>query len=256
MRGLLSVMTYNICDGGDGRLALIRQVIADARVDVILVNEADNEAMTAELANDLGMNLIWARGSGQKHIGFLSRLPIVRWEIYNRRPITQAMLVVEIETTTGERVDIYGAHLLPYFMLLPYELARWRAVSAMLGVIQPHAHVPHLVMGDFNAVAAGEPVDLTIFPRKIRRLMLLQANRMAHLTLRPLLRAGYTDAYRVLNPERPGRTWVPNHLSARLDYIFADEQLSERLRECEVYATPPADRASDHYPLVARFALQ
>jgi endonuclease/exonuclease/phosphatase family metal-dependent hydrolase len=46
---------------------------------------------------------------------------------------------------------------------------------------------------------------------------------------------------------------MPQALSARLDYIFADAVMAQRLQYCEVVTTSPAERASDHFPLVADF---
>src|SRR5664279_1232821 len=83
MTNSLSVMTYNICDGGKERFDLIREVIATAAPQVVLVNEADDEATVEKLAHALDMQYVWARGSGTKHIAFLSKLPIVEWKIYN-----------------------------------------------------------------------------------------------------------------------------------------------------------------------------
>lgn len=245
-------MTYNICDGGQERFELIREVIASAAPQLALLNEADDKATIEKLAHDLGMECIWARGSGTKHIALLSRLPIVRWQIYNRRPITQALLEAEIEIGERAPLKVYGVHLLPYFMFLPYELARWRTVTAILSVTKQAAG-PHLLMGDFNAVAPGDSADLTIFPQHTRRRMLWQANRMLHVALRQIQQAGYTDCFRSLHPNERGWTWMPNLPSARLDYVYADAGMAARLRSCEMVTTEAAERASDHFPLLATF---
>ncbi len=223
--------------------------------DVVLLNEADHPATLDQLARELGMQSIWAHGSGTKHIALLSRLPILNWRIYNRRPITQALLEAELQIGK-QTVRIYGVHLLPYFMLLQYELARWRTVSAILQVIKRNRSTPHLVMGDFNAVLRGERADLSIFPPRIHRRLRLQFNHTFHFALTPLVRARYTDAFRALHPNESGMTWMTTHASARLDYIFADPSFAARLRFCECVTAAPAVRASDHFPLVARFDLQ
>jgi exodeoxyribonuclease III len=252
MPNSLSVMTYNICDGGQERLELIRQVIASVAPQLVLLNEADDKATIEKLANGLGMECIWARGSGTKHIALLSHLPIVRWQVYNRRPITQALLEAEIEIGESPPLRVYGVHLLPYFMFLPYELSRWRSVSAILKVTKRVAG-PQLLMGDFNAVAPGDSADLSIFPRHTRNRMLLQANRMLHVALRPIQQAGYTDCFRSLHRKERGWTWMPQIPSARLDYIYADAEMAARLRRCEMVISDVAKQASDHFPLLAQF---
>lgn len=253
MSKALSVMTYNICDGGQKRLPLIQNVIASAAPDLVLLNEADDEPGIRQIARDLDVSYVWARGSGSKHIAFLSRLPIVEWHVYNRRPITQALLEVVLEQRAGVRLRIYGVHLLPYFMFLPYELARWRSISAILRVVRMHVQEPHLILGDFNALAPGDSADLTIFRPRIHQLMRLQANQVARLALRSLARSGYTDAFRALHPDERGWTWMPKPASARLDYIFADAYMRQRLCACEMVTHPPAEAASDHFPLLAQF---
>ena len=45
--------------------------------------------------------------------------------------------------------------------------------------------------------------------------------------------------------------WAP---SARLDYIFADPRMAQRLHACDVLTAAPAGQASDHFPLLAEFA--
>jgi len=141
---------------------------------------------------------------------------------------------------------------LPYFMFLPYELARRRSVSAILKVTKQAAS-PHLLLGDFNAVASGDSADLSIFPQRTRTRMLFQANQMLHLALRPIQQAGYTDCFRSLHPKERGWTWMPKLPSARLDYIFADPQMAARLRSCEMVTSDAAEQSSDHFPLLAQF---
>ena len=255
-------MTYNIQDGGGERSDLIARVIELADPDVALLNEADNPAVVEWLASRLGYRHLWSEGSGDKHIALLSRVPIRGWHGYNRRPITQALLAVTLETTAdggrrtaeaGSAVTLYGVHLMPYFMLLPYEWARWRTVRAVLRLIQREPPHPHLVLGDFNAARSGEPADTALFPPARQRQLRMQFGWQPRFALGPLLRAGYVDCYRSLNGQDAGWTWMPSNPSARLDYIFADPSMAQRLRACDIWRAPPAERASDHYPLVAEF---
>jgi exodeoxyribonuclease-3 len=256
----MRVMTYNIWDGGGERVPLIAQVIAGANPDVLLLNEADDEAVIAELAQTLSYQHLWARGSGDKHIALLTRLPIVEWRIYNYRPFTQAILAATLavespqEHAAAYRLQLFGIHLLPYFMLLPYEVARWRTVRALLQLSAREATGPHLLFGDFNSASAGEHVDTRVFSKKIQAQLRLQANLQPHIALASIRRAGYTDCFRHTHPHEAGQTWMPWAPSARLDYIFADPGMAQRLRGCDVLTAAPAERASDHFPLLAEFA--
>jgi exonuclease III len=283
-------MTYNIEDGGAERASLIAEVIACANPDVVLLNEADDEHVVAALAQQLHYESIWARGSGDKHIALLTRLPIVAWRSYNRRPFTQAILYAKLQVTTANNaelsvtseqlavnseqssvpnlqsptsnyqlpithIQLFGVHLLPYFMLLPYEFARWRTVRALLQLVTREAHEPQLIFGDFNTVRRGERADTTIFPQRVQRRLWLQGRWVPRFALGQITRAGYTDCFRQLHPHDAGLTWMPQAPSARLDYIFADPMLAQRLERCEIITTPPTERASDHFPLAADFNM-
>jgi exodeoxyribonuclease III len=256
----LRLMTWNIWDGGGERVPLIAEVVAAVNPDVLLLNEADDEAVVADLADRLSYRHLWARGSGDKHIALLTRLPVVDWRVYNRRPLTQAILsaTLSVQSTdqpsTSSEVQLFGVHLLPYFMLLPYEFARWRTVRALLRLTAREAKAPHLLFGDFNAAFAGERADTRVFSKSRQAQLWLQGSFLPPFALGQTLRAGYTDCFRHLHPDDPGLTWMPWALSARLDYIFADARMAQRLRACEVVTAAPAGRASDHFPLLAEFA--
>jgi exodeoxyribonuclease-3 len=255
----MRVMTYNIWNGGGERVALIAQVIASANPDVLLLNEADDEGVVAELARMLEYKHLWARGSGDKHIALLTRLPIVEWHIYNQRPFTQAILSATLALgaprglAPGPVFQLFGVHLLPYFMLLPYEVARWRTLRALLQLSARDATGPHILLGDFNSACAGELADTRAFPAKIRAGLRLQANLQPRFALSTVQRAGYTDCFRHAHPHEAGQTWMTWAPSARLDYIFADTRMAQQLRGCDVLTAVPAERASDHFPLLAEF---
>ena len=79
-------------------------------------------------------------------------------------------------------------------------------------------------------------------------------------TVTRMLEAGYTDCFRRLHPRAAGytcATWMP---AARIDYVFAEPRMAQRLRRCEVVGSRrwpdrEASIASDHHPLVAEFSV-
>ncbi|MBI3763555.1 MAG: endonuclease/exonuclease/phosphatase family protein [Chloroflexi bacterium] len=270
-------MTYNLCFGGADRFDAIHTVIAHAAPDAVALTEADDPRIVADLAARLGMEHVWARGSGDRHIALLSRFPIKSWRIYNRPPLTQAILetkleISNLESSTPHRqslISLYSVHLLPY-LLLPFEIRRAQALNALLKIIQRDCLGPHLILGDLNAIAPGDRVLQHKNPARMRRVMALQANIIFHLAIPRLLRAGYVDCYRACHPhplpplplgEGPGVrddgfTWHTGNRTTRYDYIFADPFLASRLRDCRVVDDIPAvETASDHYPIVAAFDL-
>jgi len=71
---------------------------------------------------------------------------------------------------------------------------------------------------------------------------------------------GYVDVFRRLHPRALGytcATWLP---AARIDYVFATEELASRAVSSAVvggrtWPDRDAQVASDHFPLVADFAM-
>src|SRR5690606_30716977 len=143
---MLRVLTYNLEFGGRKQLPAITTVLQQVNAAVIGLTEADDEAVVQTLAERLQMYHLWARGSGDRHIALLSKYPIGDWHIYNRPPLTQAVLQAQIDAPGGV-FTVFNIHFLPY-LLLPYELHRWRAVGALLRLIQQNPPGPHLILGD------------------------------------------------------------------------------------------------------------
>lgn len=249
---ILRVLTYNLYFGGADRLEEIYTVLAHVGADVVALTEADDPQVVATLAERLGLEHIWAEGSGDRHIATLSRFPVLEWQIYRRPPLTQAVLETKLAAPEGP-ITIYNAHFLPT-LLLPFEVRRWQAVGKLLGVIQSRRPGPHLILGDLNAIAAGDRVLQHNNPARMRRLMALQLNLIFRLAVPRLLRAGYVDCFRHLHPDDDGFTWMPGNLTTRYDYILADNLMAARLQSCQVIDDIPAVcTASDHLPLLAEF---
>ena len=248
----LRLLTYNIYLGGTGRLEAIYEVIAHAQADIITLNEADDPVLVAALAERSAMHHVWAEGSGRRHIATLSRFPIIEWRIYKTRPLTQAALETRLEAP-GQPFTLYNVHLLPY-PLLPLEIRRWQALGKLLAIIRQRQPGPHLIAGDFNAIAPGDPVLPRHDPAWAYRLMFLQGRRIFRLALTRLPQAGYTDCFRSLNPQTAGFTWTTDQLTSRNDYIWADAYWAARLHACWVVDDLAAVyKASDHLPVLAEF---
>jgi len=250
----LRVVTYNIYLGGTGRGQPIYDVLSHTGADVIALTEADDPDLIAALAKRLNMHHIWARGSGDRHIATLSRFPVITWQLYNTPPLTQAALETTLDFP-GSPLTLYSVHLLPY-LLLPFEIRRRQAVSRLLQIISAKQSGPHLIVGDFNAIAPGDRVLQRKNPPRMRRIMTLQLGFIFRLAIPRLLNAGYTDCYRYLHPHADGFTWYPGNPTTRYDYIFASPLLVPKLKSCYVIDDIEAVKlASDHMPLVANFEV-
>jgi len=256
----LRVLTYNIQFGPRKQLDKLHTVLAACAADVIALNEADDEAVVAELADRLDMHHVWARGSGARHVATLSRFPILKWQIYNRKPLTQAALatVLDFHPTSAGPVTVYNVHLRPD----PYwhfELLRWLAVGKLLQVIRQQTPGSHLLVGDLNTYAPGDPVQADVILRHIeqgRWILQLQRYRFLRIAFARLLKAGYRDCFRHLHPTEPGFTFTrKGELVARMDYILADKMFAAALQSCRVVDdVAGVHLASDHYPVLAEFA--
>ncbi len=251
-------MAYNLYFGGADRVEEIYTVLAHCQADVIGLTEADDEGVIKVLAKRLGYQHVWARGSGDRHIATLSRFPILEWNIYNRPPLTQAVLETKLDTANPSGpVSFYNVHFLPY-LLLPFEVRRWQAVGKLLEVIRARKPGRHIILGDLNAIAPGDRVLQHKNPPRMKRVMWLQLRLIFRLALRRLLAAGYVDCYRALHPQADGFTWMPGNPTTRYDYILADQALATALYACRVVdeaEVQAVSAASDHFPVLAEFAL-
>lgn len=249
---MFRVATYNVGGGLFTHLPRFIQIVGYLRPDILALNEADDERMVKELAAHFGLHTVWARGSGNHHLATLSRYPIESWQSHTQKPLTQAALMTRLLTPAGP-LTIYNLHLLPY-LLLPFELRRWQAVGRLLQIINQSRPEPHLILGDLNAIAPGDRVLHWHNPPRMKRVMALQLFVVVKLALPRLLRAGYCDCYRHLNPAQDGFTFLTGNPTTRYDYILADGAMSGRLQSCQVMADHPTIlEVSDHYPLLATF---
>ncbi|MFZ0547021.1 MAG: endonuclease/exonuclease/phosphatase family protein [Candidatus Promineifilaceae bacterium] len=249
----MRIIAYNLWFGGRDRQDAIHDVLAHCNADFIGLTEADDPQVIAALAQKLNMTHVWARGSGDRHIAALSRFPIRDWHIYNKPPLTQAVLEVTLDIDPP--LTIYVVHLLPY-LLLPFEVRRWQAVGKLLQIIKEKGIGRHILLGDFNCIAPNDRVLQDKNPEKMRRLMRWQFGHIFRFAMPRLLKAGYTDCFRHLHPNDDGFTWWTINPTTRYDYILATADLLPALQSCRVIDDHPAvPEASDHFPLSAEFNL-
>ena len=250
--GELRVLTYNILDGGvdrDGtsRLELISELVGDLDPDVVALQEAndferDGQRRRFEFERATGMRSFLGRSVSGYHGALLVKpgFRVVTWQSETsetNRSFNEMTLV----TPGGARLGVVGVHLHPFS---PDARLFW-ALHAMPGP-------PAIVLGDFNTPRADDPgVDAAV-SRIGPRLLARSGNIGTEIddrAPRAMERAGFVDLYRRAHPGEPGVTM--QRLGVRLDYIFATEDLADRLGDCQVYGSTRAEAASDHLPLFA-----
>jgi endonuclease/exonuclease/phosphatase family metal-dependent hydrolase len=188
----MRVATYNILLGGERRRELVRNVLKRLDADVVALQEVREVDRIGELARDLGMEMLVGTPSDPDsvmHTAILSRLPIRTWR--NRRHhgrMLRSHLHCEVETGGGELpvVGIHCLHLAARFgERNKGEARRIRELGAVLTDLAHDAPLPHMLIGDFNALAPGDDILATEFFRRmndLRRAGLLVAGSNGTLT--------------------------------------------------------------------------
>jgi exodeoxyribonuclease-3 len=241
----LRVLSYNICRGGSGKEEDLSTVIAAARPDIVVFQEATVPAVVERLAQRTGMAQ-WAATRGES-LGFMSREPVRHHAWHHPRFSRHAFL--EIEPGAGS-MRIFGVHLSALYSAWT-ERHRVIELRALLAAIAQHQHGFHVLTGDFNTLAPGDLLDFRKLPHRLRALVWLSGGRIRWRTIQIILDAGYRDAYRGLHGAEVGYTfptWAPH---VRLDYMFVPSGFAGRVSSCEIVTHPAAPAASDHFPLLA-----
>jgi exodeoxyribonuclease-3 len=264
----MRVMTYNIKTGGyDGsrgtRLEDIAAVIDSALPDVVALQELRSDS-GPWLADRLGMRMVRARSSWGQPVAVLVSPD---WTVLSAGSIARsfhhAAARVELATLGGP-LTIISAHLHPHWGWRRLHEARW-LVNAV-----GHTRLA-LIMGDLNTLDpwTDHRDRLAALPPKYRVRHLRprtpgrapterDINGVARIDTRAVAAldaAGLIDVFHASGTGRaetaPTRLGGAEFSDMRLDYLFATPALAAHVRECHVLVSATADRASDHYPLLA-----
>lgn len=247
---IVKLLSYNIRFGGRKREALLAEVIRAVGPDLVVFQEAIDPMVIGRLAAATEM-MHWA-ARREHSIGYISRLPVSHHEWHYPAEAKHSFLEIVLE---GSESRIFGLHLSAMFSKWA-ERKRAREIRALLKSIERHQQGFHVLVGDFNTLAAGEVLDVRRMPAWIRGLVWLSGRDIQRETIKIMSDAAYVDGYRALHPADKGYSfpvWDP-HL--RLDYVFLPQTAVHRLTKCEVINNLPAARnASDHFPLLAHLEL-
>jgi len=241
----LRLLSYNIRHGGTGREEPMASVIRAARPDVVVFQEATRPPVIEQLARLTGM-VHWQSRRGQS-LAFMSREPIEHAAWHQPRVSRHAFLEI---VPSGAPWRIFGVHLSAVHAAWT-ERRRWYELRALLVAIQQHQVGPHALVGDFNTVAPGDLFDLRKLPARLRALVWLSGGGIRWRTIQTVLDAGYTDAFRHLQPDLVGYTFPTWDPHVRLDYLFVPQAFAGRVGCCQVVTSEQVRAASDHHPLLA-----
>jgi endonuclease/exonuclease/phosphatase family metal-dependent hydrolase len=149
----------------------------------------------------------------------------------------------------GQRVRVFGVHLSAIHAAWT-ERRRVREVGALLAAIDQWRDGPHVLVGDFNTLPAGDLLELKRLPPRLRPFVWLSGGRIRWQVVTRMLEAGYLDVAAACQPTPTPTfpTWGP-HL--RLDYAFVPRAMAGRVRGYRVIAeAAEVAQASDHLPIL------
>jgi len=232
----VKVMTYNIWDGGRGRLPLLEAVIRSEAPDVVALQEVTDRRAAEGLAARLGMQYVHGDANSRFGVAWLSRRPVSYAENHRLPELAKTLLEIRV----GE-LRLFATHLV-HGRDRASERARVREVEAILEVLA-RVDGPHLVAGDLNAVHPDEDVGEPPPEEELEYVSRQPIER--------LLDAGYGDAFRDLHAAETPWTYLTWHPWARLDHVLVKGV--EVVAAAVVTAAPAAD-ASDHFAFVAAVA--
>ncbi len=155
------ILSYNIFVGGNRRVDQLTKIMSSAHPDIVGLVEATSRQTVAEMADRLGMQY---RMSGSYTQGedwqtaLLSRLPIVETHVYKRSDrLTHPLFEACIEEEDGSKLTVFVTHLAAAFNRgRGGDGQRRREVQEILRIMASKRGTPHLLMGDFNAIAPGD----------------------------------------------------------------------------------------------------
>src|SRR5579864_2397104 len=173
----IRVATYNILLGGERRGHLVRNVLRRVDADVVALQEVREIHRVRDLADELGMEIYLGEPSdpaSPMHTAILTRLPVRAWR--NRRHhgrMLRSHLHCDIETG-GAQVPVVGVHCLHLAARFgdrnKGEARRIREIGAVLTDIAGEPALPHMLIGDFNALSPGDDILATSFFRRMNDL--------------------------------------------------------------------------------------
>jgi exodeoxyribonuclease-3 len=219
-------VTWNIWNGGEGRLDAIERVLREQDADVVALQEANDRAAVETLGARLGMNVVYGEANSEFAVAWLSRLPVTRSQNHRLPVLEKTLLEVE---TGGMR--LFATHL-SAGRTKEHEPHRVAEAEALLGV----AGEADVLVGDFNAVHPDDEIGVPP-PNE-------QLDYVSRRPVELVLEAGFVDCYRSLH-DGAGWTYLASHPWARIDFAFA----RRAPLACDVVETG----ASDHFPVVADF---
>ncbi len=251
---LLRMMTYNIFEGGVGRLDPIAEVIRQANAHIVVLPETWDDQAFAALAQRLNMEFFQAHApeNPRGHVGLLTRLPLreaVNHAAYDPR-LKRAVLHAVVDAH-GRDVAVVGLHV-KAGACPDAEAQRMAELPMILNLAARFRGLPHAICGDFNSSHPEQIIDVSAVCPRTRREVREHDGQFPRTFVGGFLAAGYADAHALhRTPSEFQTTFTTQHPALRYDYILVSPELTRAVVACESLQLPLGKYASDHYPVVA-----
>jgi len=195
------ILSYNILVGATRRVDPLTDMIEAARPDVVGLVEATNPQVVEELAHRLDMQHVlsaYPRHLQDWQVALLTRLPIIYTKTHL---LTKPVLEVCVEEASGRQISVFVTHLSSDFSKgRAGDSIRQREVRDLLRIMSAREGTPHLVMGDFNALAPGDPFKASALLSYILKLDQRYRRNPAAMIGHPYLNFVVPGPLRIVNP--------------------------------------------------------
>src|SRR3989338_2626460 len=234
----MKLMTYNILNGGKGRLYEIQEGVKTAAPDYLTINEANTFAQNGqkllkEFAGKTGFTYFELALSGEYdyHVAVFSKYPSLH--VYKLQTLMRACIISSIKTEMGE-ISVASLHLTPYT-----EDLRHPEIDLILSY-QNHFQ-SRILMGDMNYLSQKDEYDQKMV-KNFNEMQLRKFTAEAKLRFDAISKiesSGYFDCAVELemNKEHTAPTAINEysaHSDMRLDYVFLSESLRRHLNKYTV----------------------
>lgn len=257
---MITVLSYNILEGGADRFEEIVAVIKAVKPDILCLQEVNgweqDDWHTLKLfAFKTGFKTyeLGQAKNSDYHVATFSKLPILFHQTFIG--IQNASLHMVVDTSVGE-LSICNAHLSPY-----EEHYRVEEVEKILKSQLKYKH--SMIVGDLNSLSFhdGYKNDLASSFNMTQLKKFTKGGRLTFDTVVKIEGQQYKDVavLKKLNTTPTVPTISSQDLAhstpLRLDYAFVSQALSTRIYSYEVLKNKQTDIASDHYPLIVKIIV-
>lgn len=199
------ILSYNILVGATRRVNPLTTMISSANPDIVGLVEATDHHVIEELAKRLDMQYVMSAvptHTQDWQIALLSRLPITYSKAHDIPQImTKPVLEVGLELPGGKALTVFVTHLSAAFSKgWAGDAIRRREVRELIRIMSSKQGTPHLVMGDFNALAPGDSFKASNLLRYIVGLDQRYRQAPTSMAGHPYLNFVVPGPMRVFNP--------------------------------------------------------